>query len=86
MGDDNNYAIKTTSDDACVNITGGTINGNVGGLYEGCTLIKVSGNPHVGNQKDRGILLSSAIDKKVIAGNLNKAEKDSITLIAPSAT
>ncbi|MBR6145331.1 MAG: C-type lectin domain-containing protein, partial [Treponema sp.] len=83
---DNNYAIKTTSDDACVNITGGTINGNVGGLYEGCTLIKVSGNPHVGNQKDRGILLSSAIDKKVIAGNLNKAEKDSITLIAPSAT
>ena len=86
FGDDNNYAIKTTSDDACVNITGGTINGNVGGLYEGCTLIKVSGNPHVGNQKDRGILLSSAIDKKVIAGNLNKAEKDSITLIAPSAT
>jgi len=86
LGDDNNYAIKTTSDDACVNITGGTINGNVGGLYEGCTLIKVSGNPHVGNQKDRGILLSSAIDKKVIAGNLNKAEKDSITLIAPSAT
>ena len=86
FGDDNNYAIKTTSNDACVNITGGTINGNVGGLYEGCTLIKVSGNPHVGNQKDRGILLSSAIDKKVIAGNLNKAEKDSITLIAPSAT
>lgn len=86
LGDDNNYAIKTTSDDACVNITGGTINGNVGGLYEGCTLINVSGNPHVGNQKDRGILLSSAIDKKVIAGNLNKAEKDSITLIAPSAT
>ena len=86
FGDDNNYAIKTTSDDACVNITGGTINGNVGGLYEGCTLINVSGNPHVGNQKDRGILLSSAIDKKVIAGNLNKAEKDSITLIAPSAT
>lgn len=85
LGDDNNYAIKTTSDDACVNITGGTINGNVGGLYEGCTLINVSGNPHVGNQKDRGILLSSAIDKKVIAGNLNKAEKDSITLIAPSA-
>ncbi len=86
FGDDNNYAIKTTSNDACVNITGGTINGNVGGLYEGCTLIKVSGNPHVGNQKDMGILLSSARDKKVIAGNLNKAEKDSITLIAPSAT
>ncbi|MBR4386963.1 MAG: InlB B-repeat-containing protein [Treponema sp.] len=90
LGDDNNgttplYAIKTTSANAFVNITGGTIEGNVGGTVEGGTLIKVSGKPYVGNKKNIGIQLSAARDKKIIAGNLNEAGNESITLIAPTA-
>ncbi|MBP5695362.1 MAG: InlB B-repeat-containing protein, partial [Treponema sp.] len=90
LGDDNNgtsplYAIKTTSANAFVNITGGTIKGNVGGTVEGGTLIKVSGKPYVGNKKNIGIQLSAARDKKIIAGNLNEAGNESITLIAPTA-
>ena len=91
LGDDNNGtapldSIRTTSGNAVVNITGGTIRGNVNGLVEGGTLINVSGNPLVGNKKNTGIKLLSARDKKIFAGNLNYADSESITLIAPSAT
>lgn len=91
LGDDNNGtstldSIKTTSANAVVNIAGGTIKGNVYGTVEGGTLIHVSGTPLIGNKKNIGIDLSAARDKKIIAGNLNHAAEESITLIAPTAT
>ena len=72
---------NAASEEATVEITGGEINGDVSGLFDGNTLVKLSGKPVIGNQRDIGINLSKAKNGKVIAGNLNNAVNEAITLI-----
>lgn len=72
---------NAASDEATVEITGGEINGDVTGLFDGNTQVKVRGKPVIGNQRDIGINLSKAKNCKVIAGNLNNAVNEAITLI-----
>ncbi len=82
----NKTAIYTAGTDSTLNISGGTIEGNVRGNVAESTLVKVSGNPKIGNGKNVGIDLSFVKDKKIKAGNLDSAQDESITLLAPNAS
>ena len=81
----NSTAISIKGENSSLNISGGTINGHVCGNELGETRIKISGSPTIGNKRNVGIDLKAARDTKVIAGNLDNAAENSITLIAPSA-
>lgn len=81
----NKYAIYTKSTNSSLNLTGGTITGIIDGDVDGSALIRVSGDPVIGNGKTTGIDLTVAKNSKLLAGNLNDAGDESITLLAPSA-
>lgn len=81
----NKYAIYTKSTNSSLNLTGGTITGIIDGDVDGSALIRVSGDPVIGNGKTTGIDLTVARNSKLLAGNLNDAGDESITLLAPSA-
>lgn len=82
----NNTAIYIAGGDSTVNISGGTIEGYVRGANGIADAnIRVSGNPVIGDGKNVGIDLSIAKDAKLRAGNLDNADDEAITLLAPGA-